>query len=157
MTEQQLTAVLYLVLFFTGRMNFMYCCVISFLATLTGAMENALSNMLINDTIDYILLVEGRHLNAVVSSIKGFAQKCGTTMVNSGMLAVLAMAHFDAQRGPFGQPGSVITAVNIVRFLIPAFVSGIIVLIMAFYPIRKYFPAIAGMKERIAEEQQQSV
>ena len=155
--SQLLTAVLYLVLFFTGRMNFMYCCVISFLATLTGAMENALANMLINDTIDYILLVEGRHLNAVVSSIKGFAHKCGTTMVNSGMLAVLAMAHFDAQRGPFGQPGSVITAVNIVRFLIPAFVSGIIVLIMVFYPIRKYFPAIAGMKERIAEEQHRSV
>ena len=31
------------------------------------------------------------------------------------------------------------------------------VVLMVFYPIRKYFPAIAGMKERIAEEQQQSV
>jgi Na+/melibiose symporter-like transporter len=73
-------------------------------------------------------------------------------MVNSGMLAILAIAHFDAQLGPFGQPASATTATNVVRFLIPAIVSGIIILVMVFYPIRKHFPEIAVMKERMADE-----
>ena len=149
--SQILTVAFYLILFFTGRMNFMYCCVMSFLATLVGAMVNAVVNILVNDTIDYIMLVEGKQLNAVVSSVKGFAQKCGNTMVNSGMLAILAIAHFDAQLGPFGQPDSAVTATNVVRFLIPAIVSGIIIIVMVFYPIRKYFPQIAEMKAKMAD------
>ena len=155
--SQILTVAFYLILFFTGRMNFMYCCVMSFLATLVGAMVNAVVNILVNDTIDYIMLVEGKQLNAVVSSVKGFAQKCGNTMVNSGMLAILAIAHFDAQLGPFGQPESAVTATNIVRFLVPAIVSGIIILVMVFYPIRKYFPEIAEMKARMADEKEAEV
>jgi len=150
--SQILTVAFYLILFFTGRMNFMYCCVMSFFATLVGAMVNVVVNILVNDTIDYIMLVEGKQLNAVVSSVKGFAQKCGNTMVNSGMLAILAVAHFDAQLGPFGQPESAVTATNVVRFLVPAIVSGIIIVVMVFYPIRKYFPEIAAMKERMADE-----
>jgi Na+/melibiose symporter-like transporter len=98
------------------------------------------------------MLKEGKQLNAVVSSVKGFAQKCGSTLVNSGMLAILAIAHFDAQLGPFGQPASATEATNVVRFLIPAIVSCIIILVMVFYPIRKYFPEIAAMKEKMAAE-----
>ena len=150
--SQILTVVLYILLFFTGRMNFTYCCIMSFLATAVGAMVNAVVNILVNDTIDYILLKEGKQLNAVVSSVKGFAQKCGSTLVNSGMLAILAIAHFDAQLGPFGQPASATTATNVVRFLIPAAVSCIIILVMVFYPIRKHFPEIAAMKEKMAAE-----
>ena len=150
--SQILTVAFYLILFFTGRMNFMYCCIMSFLATVVGAMVNAVVNIIVNDTIDFILLKEGKQLNAIVSSVKGFAQKCGTTMVSSGLLFILALAKFDAQLGPFGQPASAIEATNVVRFLVPACVSGIIILVMVLYPIRKYFPEIAAMKARMAEE-----
>ena len=147
-----MTVAFYLVLFFTGRINFMYCCIMSFLATMVGSMVNAVVNILVNDTIDFVMLKEGKQLNAVVSAVKGFAQKCGTTLVSSGILFVLALAKFDAQLGPFGQPESATEAVNVVRFLIPAIVSGIIIVVMIFYPIRKYFPAIAEMKEKMAAE-----
>ena len=150
--SQILTVIFYMILFFTGRINFWYCCVLSFLATLVGAMVNAVVNVLVNDTIDYILLKEDKQLNAVVSSVKGFAQKCGNTLVNSGMLAILAVAKFDATLGPFGQPESAVEATNVVRFLVPAIVSGIIIVVMIFYPIRKYFPQIAEMKEKMAAE-----
>lgn len=149
LVSQVLTVIFYLILFFTGRMNFMYCCVMSFMATVVGAMVNAVVNILVNDTIDYILLKEGKQLNAVVSSVKGFAQKCGNTMVNSGMLAILAIASFDAQLGPFGQPASATEATNVVRFLVPAIVSGIIILVMVFYPLRKHFPEIEEMKAKM--------
>ena len=149
LVSQVLTVAFYLILFFTGRMNFMYCCIMSFLATVVGAMVNAVVNILVNDTIDYILLKEGKQLNAVVSSVKGFAQKCGNTLVNSGMLAILAIASFDAQLGPFGQPASATEATNVVRFLVPAIVSGIIIVVMVFYPLRKHFPAIAEMKAKM--------
>jgi len=117
-----------------------------------GAMVNAVVNIIVNDTIDFVMLKEGKQLNAVVSAVKGFAQKCGTTLVNSGMLFILALAKFDAQLGPFGQPQSAITATNVVRFLVPAIVSGIIIIVMVFYPFRKFFPAIAEMKAKMAAE-----
>ena len=147
-----LTVVCYLVLYFTGRMNFMYCCVLSFIATLVGAMVNALVNVLVNDTIDFIILKEGKQLNGVISSVKGFAQKCGTTVVSSGMLAILAICGFDAQSGPFGQSETAVMGTNMVRFLIPAIVSAVILVIMIFYPLKKYFPEIAEMKAKMAAE-----
>lgn len=150
--SQSMTVVFYVILFFTGRMNFTYCCIMSFLATFAGAMGNPLTNVLVNDAIDFIALKEDKQLNAVVSSIKGFSQKCGNTLVNSGLLAVLALAKFDAQLGHFDQPASATEATNIVRFIIPAMVSGIIILVMIFYPLRKYFPEIAKMKAKIAKE-----
>ena len=152
--SQILTVALYLILFFTGRMNFMYCCVMSFLATVVGAMVNAVVNILVNDTIDFVMLREGKQLNAVVSAVKGFAQKCGTTLVSSGLLAILALAKFDAQLGPFGQPASATEATNVVRFLVPAIVSGIIIVVMIFYPIRKHFPEIADMKAKMTAEKE---
>lgn len=150
--SQILTVICYVILFFTGRMNFMYCCILSFIATLVGAMVNALVNVLVNDTIDFIMLKEGKQLNGVISSVKGFAQKCGTTVVSSGMLAILAVCGFDAQAGPFGQTPMAIAGTNVVRFLVPAVVSVVILVIMIFYPLKKFFPEIAQMKERMAKE-----
>ena len=124
----------------------------SFLATVVGAMVNAVVNILVNDTIDFVMLKEGKQLNAVVSAVNGFAQKCGTTLVSSGLLAILAIAKFDAQLGPFGQPASATEATNVVRFLVPAAVSGIIILVMIFYPIRKHFPEIAEMKAKMTAD-----
>jgi hypothetical protein len=48
-----------------------------------------------------------------------------------------------------------VEATNVVRFLIPAIVSGIIILVMVFYPLRKHFPAIAEMKAKAAAEHEQ--
>lgn len=152
LVSQVLTVACYVLLFFTGRMNFMYCCVLSFIATCVGAMVNALVNVLVNDTIDFILLKEGKQLNGVVSSVKGFAQKCGTTVVNSGLLAILAFCKFDAALGPFGQPESAVTGTNVVRFMVPALVSVAIIIIVVFYPLKKYFPEIQAMKERMKAE-----
>ena len=49
--SQILTIICYVILYFTGRMNFMYCCILSFVATAVGSMVNALVNVLVNDTI----------------------------------------------------------------------------------------------------------
>ena len=117
-------------------------------------MVNATVNVLVNDTIDFILLKEGKQLGGIVASVKGFAQKCGNTVVNSGMLAILAGSGFDASLGPFGQSAAATGAINVVRFLIPSIVSLIIVGIMAFYPLKKYFPEIAAMKARLSENNQ---
>ena len=147
--SQILTIACYLLLFFTGKLNFMYCCVLSFVATAVGAMVNALVNVLVNDTIDFILLKEGKQLNGIVSSVKGFAQKCGNTITNSGMLAVLAICGFNAQLGPLGQSDTAIMGTNLIRFMIPALVSVAILVIMLFYPLKKYFPEIAEMKAKM--------
>ena len=112
-------------------------------------MVNALVNVLVNDTIDFVMLKEGKQLNGVVSSVKGFAQKAGNTVTNSGMLAVLAICGFNAELGPFGQSETAIMGTNMVRFLIPAIVSVVILIIMIFYPLRKYFPEIAEMKAKM--------
>lgn len=152
LVSQILTVICYVLLFFTGRLNFWYCCVFSFIATAVGAQVNALVNVLVNDTIDFIMLKEGKQLNGVVSSVKGFAQKCGNTITNSGMLAILAICGFNAELGPFGQSAMATEGTNVIRFLVPAIVSGIIIVIMVFYPLKKYFPEIAKMKERMAKE-----
>ncbi len=147
--SQILTIACYLLLFFTGKLNFMYCCILSFIATAVGAMVNALVNVLVNDTIDFIMLKEGKQLNGIVSSVKGFAQKCGNTITNSGMLAILAICGFNAQLWPLGQSETAIMGTNLIRFMIPALVSVVILVIMLFYPLKKYFPEIAEMKAKM--------
>ena len=149
LVSQVLTVICYIILYFTGQMNFWYCCVLSFIASIVGAMVNALVNVLVNDTIDFIVLKEGKQLNGVVSSVKGFAQKCGNTITNSGMLAILAICGFNAELGPFGQSDTALMGTNMVRFLVPSIVSVIIIIIMVFYPLRKFFPEIAEMKEKM--------
>lgn len=156
LVSQILTVITYAILFFTGRMNFWYCCIMTFVACAVGSMVNALVNVLVIDTIDFILLKEGKQLNGVISSVKGFAQKCGNTVVNSGLLAILAICGFDAQKGPFGQTAMAIEGTNITRFLVPGFVSVVIIFIMLFYPLKKYFPEIAEMKAKMKATQNEN-
>ena len=156
LVSQVLTVVCYLLLYFTGTMNWTYCLILSFVATAVGAMVNATVNVLVNDAIDFILLKEGKQMGGIIASVKGFAQKCGNTVVNSGMLAILAASGFDAVLGPFGQSAAATRATNVIRFLIPAVVSLIIVGIMALYPLKKYFPEIADMKAKLLENKQES-
>ena len=54
--SQVVSCACYVLLFFTGKMNFTYCCVITFISTCFAAMQNALVNVLVNDTIDFIQL-----------------------------------------------------------------------------------------------------
>lgn len=140
------TVILYLILYFFGRKNFMFCCIVSFLATAIGAMVNAVVNVLVNDTIDFIMLKEGKQLSGVISSVKGFAQKCGNTVTSSGVLAILAVCGFDASAGPLGQTELAVAGTNACRFLVPAIVSAVIIILMVFYPLKKYLPEIAAMK-----------
>ena len=154
--SQIATIVCYALLFFTGTLNFWYCCILSFVATVVGAQINALVNVLVNDTIDFILLKEQKQLNGIVSSVKGFAQKCGNTVTNSGILAILAICGFSTDYGIFGQPDSAVTGTIVTRFLVPMLVSVVILIICLFYPLKKYFPAIAEMKANMAVQQAES-
>lgn len=144
---QSLTFICYGVAFFFGK-NLIVLYVTSFLATSIGAMSNGLVNVLVNDTIDFIQLEEGISLNGTISAIKGFSQKCGTTVVNSGILALLAASGYIA--GAIGhQPESTLVTLNCLRFGIPAIICVIIVVCLKFYPLEKYYPAIEEMKAKM--------
>lgn len=144
---QSLTFVCYGIAFFFGK-NLTVLYVVSFLATAIGAMSNALVNVLVNDTIDFIQLEEGVSLNGTISAIKGFAQKCGSTVVNSGILALLAASGYIA--GAIGhQPEATLFTLNCIRFGIPAIICVIIAICLKFYPLEKYYPAIEEMKAKM--------
>ncbi|MBS4956945.1 MAG: glycoside-pentoside-hexuronide (GPH):cation symporter [Clostridium sp.] len=149
---QGLTFICYGIAFFFGK-NLIVLYVTSFLATAIGAMSNALVNVLVNDTIDFIQLEEGVSLNGTISAIKGFAQKCGTTVVNSGILALLAASGYIA--GAIGQqPESTLITLNCIRFGIPAIICVIIVICLKYYPLEKYYPAIEEMKAKMKANEQ---
>ena len=71
------SSICYFILFFFGKTNFTFLLVMSFIATALSSMQNALVNVLVNDAIDYIQFTEGISANGVISSIQGFAKKCG--------------------------------------------------------------------------------
>lgn len=146
--SQGVTLVCYVILFLFGKGNVMLLYVLTFLATSFGAMEQAMINILVNDTIDYVMLKDKLTLNGTISAIKGFAQKCGSTLSNSGILAVLAVTGYIA--GAIGgQPQSALIGINILRFGIPALTCVVIIGCLAIYPISKYYGEIAEMKEKM--------
>lgn len=144
--SQGITLVCYVILFFFGKTSMILLYALTFIATAFGAMEQAMINILVNDTIDYIMLKDKMTLSATISAIKGFAQKCGSTLSNSGILAVLAVTGYVA--GAIGeQPESAMIGINFMRFGIPALTCVIIIVCLAFYPISKYYGEIAEMKK----------
>ncbi len=146
--SQLITLVCYVVLFFFGKNSLMLLYVLTFIATAFGAMEQAMINILVNDTIDYILLKDQLTLSATISAIKGFAQKCGSTLSNSGILAVLAWTGYVA--GAIGgQSDLALFGMNLIRFGIPAATCVIIIVCLIFYPISKYYGEIAEMKKNM--------
>ena len=152
LVSQTITVVLYIILFFFGKTNFVFLCVVTFIATCTGSMENALVNVLVNDTIDFILLKEGKSANGVISSIKGFAQKCGNTITNSGILAVLSVSGYVA--GAVGQqPESTMIALNFLRFGAPALTGIILILCVVKNPMNKYAADITAMKAKMGHNE----
>ncbi len=150
--SQATTIVLYIILFFFGKTNFVLLCVLTFIASVTGAMQNALVNILVNDTIDFIMYKEGKTANGLISSIKGFAQKCGNTVTNSGILAILAASGYIA--GAIGQqPESAMFALNFIKFGAPSITGLIVILCVVFGPIKKYKTEINDMKIKMHEEE----
>ena len=152
LVSQTITVVLYIILFFFGKTNFVLLCVITFIATCTGSMENALVNVLVNDTIDFIMLKEAKSANGVISAIKGFSQKCGNTISNSGILAALSISGYVA--GAVGQqPESTLFALNFLRFGAPALAGIILILCVVKNPMNKYVDQIAAMKEKMGHNE----
>ena len=144
LVTQLITFVFYAIAFIFGD-NLIVLYVCSFIATAIGAMSNGLVNILVNDTIDFIYLKEKTSLNGTVASLKGFAQKCGSTITNSGILALLAVSGYIP--GAIGQqPDSTMFTLNFVRFGVPAIICLIIVVCMKYYPLEKYRLEITRMK-----------
>lgn len=120
----------------------------SFIATCLASMQNALVNVLVNDAIDYVRFKDGLDANGVISSVKGFAQKCGNTVTNSGILAVLAASGYIA--GAVGhQPDSAMLAINFLRFGAPVLTGVILLLCLKCNPVAKHYDDIKKMKEEM--------
>lgn len=146
--SQVASIICYVILFFFGKSNFVFLCVVTFLSTCFAAMQNALVNVLVNDAIDYIQLKEGISANGVISSIKGFAQKCGNTVVSSGILAVLAISGYVA--GAIGQqPDSAMFALNFLKFGAPSVTGIILIIAVLINPVAKYYKDIEEMKAKM--------
>lgn len=144
------TAVLYAILFFMGK-NVTVLFVLSFFATLFATSCMTYGGVLINEMIDYLQLKEGASLNGTVAAIKGFSEKCGSTLNNSGVLAVLAVTGYIA--GAIGgQPESVLLGIRLLRFGIPAITCVIIVICLKFYPVAKCRKEIEQMKKEMEEK-----
>jgi len=149
--SQAATIVCYVLLFFTGKKNFVWLCVLSFLSVCFAAMQNALVNVLVNDCIDFIQLKDGISANGVISAIKGFAQKCGNTVVSSGILAALGATGYVA--GAVGQQNSrTMFMLNFLKFGAPSVIGIILILCVYFNPFKNYYPAIEAMKARMSAD-----
>ena len=146
--SQVVSMVCYVILFFFGKSNFIFLCVVTFVSTCFAAMQNALVNVLVNDSIDYIQLREGLSANGVISSIKGFAQKCGSTVVTSGILAMLALSGY-IPGAIGGQPESTMFVLNFLKFGAPCLTGLILLLCVRFNPVEKYEKEIEEMKARM--------
>lgn len=150
LVSQAMTIVLYVFLFFFGKTNFVLLCVLTFISCCTASMQNALVNVLVNDTIDFIMLKEGKSSNGIISSIKGFAQKCGNTVVSSGILAVLSASGYVA--GAVGQqPESTMFALNFLKFGAPTITGIILIICVMLNPMNKYADEITAMKAKMGE------
>lgn len=149
--SQIVSIVTYIILFFFGKTSFTFLCVVTFISSCFSAMQNALVNVLVNDAIDYIQLREGLSANGVISSIKGFAQKCGNTVVNSGILAILAATGYVA--GAIGQQNAAtMFALNFLKFGMPCVTGIILIICVSVNPVAKYAKEIEEMKARMDEE-----
>ncbi len=146
--SQATSIVCYLILFFFGRSNFMFLCVMTFISSCLSSMQNALVNVLVNDAIDYVQLKEGISANGVIASIKGFAQKCGNTFTSSGILAVLAVSGYVANA--IGeQPDSAMFALNFLKFGAPCVTGIILIIAVLINPVAKYYKDIEEMKAKM--------
>ncbi|MEZ7603557.1 MFS transporter [Streptococcus parasanguinis] len=144
------SSICYFILFFFGKTNFTFLLVMSFIATALASMQNALVYVLVNDAIDYIQFTEGISANGIISSIKGFSQKCGSTVSNSLPLLLLGWAGYVA--GAVGkQNGATLFVLNFMRFGAPIITGAIMLLCLRNNPVDKYREDIEVMKSMIRD------
>ena len=144
------SSICYLILFFFGKTNFTFLLVMTFIATALASMQNALVNVLVNDAIDYIQFTEGISANGVISSIKGFAQKCGNTVSNSLPLLLLGLVGYVA--GAVGQQNdATLFVLNFMRFGAPILTGAIMLLCLRINPVDKHREDIEVMKSMIRD------
>lgn len=144
------SSICYLILFFFGKSNFVFLCVLTFIATALASMQNALVNVLVNDAIDYIQFTEGISANGVISSIKGFAQKMGNTVSNSLPLFLLGLVGYVA--GAIGQQNEgTLFVLNFMRFGGPIVTGAVMLLCLRFNPVEKHYTDIQTMKSMIRD------
>ncbi|MBE5969127.1 MAG: MFS transporter [Lachnospiraceae bacterium] len=146
---QLITVILYIALFFAGSKGLGILITLSFIAALFSCMQNGIVNILLNDTIDYIMLKDRLSLNGIVSAIRSFASKCGAGLAMSVITAILAIAGYAPNA--FEQSSSAMMGINMTRFGAPAIISIILIICMLFYPIEKHYGEIAKMKEKMAD------
>lgn len=144
------SSICYAILFFFGNSNFIFLCVVTFIATALASMQNALVNVLVNDAIDYIQFTEGISANGVISSIKGFAQKMGTTASSSLPLFLLGLVGYVA--GAVGhQNDATLFVLNFMRFGGPILTGAIMLFCLRFNPVEKHYDDIQTMKSMIRD------
>ncbi|MGT2784627.1 MFS transporter [Streptococcus merionis] len=149
------SSICYLILFFFGSSNFVFLCVLTFIATALASMQNALVNVLVNDAIDYIQFTEGISANGVISSIKGFAQKLGNTGSSSIPLFVLGLVGYVA--GAVGQQNdATMFVLNFMRFGAPILTGLIMLFCLRFNPVEKHYEDIALMKSMIRDHSEEN-
>ena len=146
--SQVSSIVTYIILFFFGKSNFAFLCVMTFISSSLASMQNALVNVLVNDCIDFVQFKDGISANGVISSIKGFSQKCGSTVVSSGILAILSLSGYVP--GAVGQQNdTTMFALNFLKFGLPCITGVILILCVAFNPFAKYYDQIDEMKKNM--------
>ena len=146
--SQVISMVFYVAAFFLGSTNFVLLCVLTFIASCTSCMQNALVNVLVNDFIDFMQLKDGVSANGVISSVKGFAQKCGNTVVASGILFMLGIVGY-IPNAVGQQNGATMFMLNFLKFGFPCITGIILILCCKFNPVSMYYGEIEAMKAKM--------
>lgn len=143
--------VMYALLFFFGNKNLMLLYVLTFIATSFSGVQNGLTDVFVNDAIDFIQLKEGASANGVIASIKGFSMKCGNTVTKSGILFALGLTGYVANA--IGQQNEqTMFMINFMRFGFPIIAAALILVCMKFNPIEKYTKEIEEMKRKMRND-----
>ncbi|WP_242257841.1 MFS transporter [Streptococcus thoraltensis] len=104
----------------------------------------------VNDAIGYSQFTEGISANGVISFIKGFSQKCGNALTNSGVLFVLGLVGYIPNA--IGQQiEATMFVINFLRFGAPVVIGLLVLLALRFNPVEKYRKHIVEMKAMIRD------
>lgn len=145
------SSVLYILLFLFGKYNVMLMLVLSGLVNLVTTPQIALISILTMDAIDFMQWKTRKSSNGVIASVKGFAEKCGTTVTNTGILAILAVSGYIPNA--IGQePASALFAINATRFGIPVIFAVIQLICLRKNPAEIHRAEIEEMKAKEAAE-----
>lgn len=121
------------------------------LVNLVTTPQIALISILTMDAIDFMQWKTRKSSNGVIASVKGFMEKCGTTVTNTGILAILAVSGYIPNA--IGQePASALFAINAARFGIPVIFAVIQLICLRKNPAEIHRKEIEEMKAQEAAE-----